>query len=67
MLSLTHVGGASGPGAATVHALHAQGRPVTVADRDADAAQLGERALAVEVDLTDDIAHPSLAWRTASS
>jgi len=53
------IGGASGLGAATVRALHAAGRPVTIADRDADAAralagELGERALAVEVDVTDD-------------
>jgi 3-hydroxyacyl-CoA dehydrogenase / 3-hydroxy-2-methylbutyryl-CoA dehydrogenase len=53
------VGGASGLGAAAVRALHASGRRVTIADRDAEAArrlaaELGERAAAVAVDVTRD-------------
>jgi 3-hydroxyacyl-CoA dehydrogenase / 3-hydroxy-2-methylbutyryl-CoA dehydrogenase len=53
------VGGASGLGAATVRALHASGRHVTIADRDLNVArrlaeELGERAVAVAADVTQD-------------
>jgi 3-hydroxyacyl-CoA dehydrogenase/3-hydroxy-2-methylbutyryl-CoA dehydrogenase len=52
-------GGASGLGEATVHALHAAGATVTIADLNADkgtslASQLGERARFVECDVGDE-------------
>jgi NAD(P)-dependent dehydrogenase (short-subunit alcohol dehydrogenase family) len=44
------VGGASGLGAAIVRALHGAGHPVTIADRDRDAAErLAAASLAMEL------------------
>jgi rhamnulose-1-phosphate aldolase/alcohol dehydrogenase len=62
-------GGGSGIGRATALRLHAEGACVVVADRDADAAkqvaaELGETALAVTVDVTDENAIAE-AFRTA--
>jgi 3-hydroxyacyl-CoA dehydrogenase/3-hydroxy-2-methylbutyryl-CoA dehydrogenase len=65
-------GGASGLGAATIRRLHAEGMAVTIADLNADAgealaAELGDRASFIALDVTDPDAVLAAAHRAAEA